>query len=594
MSYLAKNACAAKAPTFQVDSTPPTIPEEARRDWFILVLIFLLTLAYLRLFFNYTVINSDEGFVLEGAQRILGGEMPHRDFFSFFAPGSYYWMALFFRLFGSSIGVGRAVLLGEGGLFSVLTYLLARRVCSRPSALLAVYFVTLTCLPFRFSVLHNWDSTLWACLALYAALRSLERPRAAWALATGAFTAFTCLCEQSKGGGLVLGLSAGFLILAWISRRAQEAAPSAAPPRLDKEGPGVVDLSATTPAPASTRRGALFMAAGFSTPFLLTFLYYGLHQGLPQLLADWLWPIRHYHAVAKTPFGYQMLSSATLHAIYSGSPPSILLAWLLTGPWYVIPVLPILAALGLGHWSAKAWQENSVRGRNGYYVLTTATLAGLLLATLAAGRPDFTHLVYQSPLFFLVLAWIADGRDIPWRWLKAVKPVLVFLLFLSFTAFAMTLLWPSLHADHKLETRRGTLRANSADDALEYLGAHVSAGETILVYPYMPLYYYLTATRSPGRYEYMMPGFNTPSQYEEFAAELAADRTRVVLFELSYRQKLVDMAAFPSITPAVLAARDPVENYITTHYRACASLTSQQFWRFTFMVRKDLPCPDRK
>jgi hypothetical protein len=107
----------------------------------------------------------------------------------------------------------------------------------------------------------------------------------------------------------------------------------------------------------------------------------------------------------------------------------------------------------------------------------------------------------------------------------------------------------------------------------------------------MPFYYYLTATRSPGRYEYIMPGFNSPEQLQEFLAELAADRTRVVLFEPSYRQKLVAMAAFPSITPEVLAARDPVEDYITTHYRACASLTSQNFWRFAFMIRKDLPCP---
>jgi hypothetical protein len=63
----------------------------------------------------------------------------------------------------------------------------------------------------------------------------------------------------------------------------------------------------------------------------------------------------------------------------------------------------------------------------------------------------------------------------------------------------------------------------------------------------------------------------------------------VVLFEPSFREKII--AGFPSATPTVLAARDPVEGYITTHYRACMSLTSQDFWRFVFMIRKDLPCP---
>jgi hypothetical protein len=572
-----------------------TIPEESAGDRCIALAIFLLSLAYLRFFFNYTTINSDEGFVLQGAQRILGGEMPHRDFFSFFTPGSYYWMALFFKLFGSSMGVARAVLMVEGGLFSVFTYLAARRVASRPSALLAAYCVTLTSLPFRFSVLHNWDSTLWACLALYAALRFLERPGTGWALATGSLTAFTCLFEQSKGAGLVLGLSAGFLILAWrsLSSRAPMHENDAAMPLLDKEGQGVVESLATTLNPSPTSRGASFMAAGFAAPFLLTFLYYGLHHGLPQLLADWLWPLHHYYAIAKTPLGYQMLRSTTLEAIYSGPPAAIVLALLITAPWYIIPVLPFLAIFGLIYWSTEAGPEDSARSRRSYYVLTSTTLVGLLAATLATGRPDFTHLVYQSPLFFLVLSWIVDGRDIRYSLLKAVKPLVVSLLLLSFTAFALTLLWPPLNARQRLETRRGTLKAEGADHVIDYVQAHVSPGETMLVYPYMPFYYYLTATRSPGRFEYIMPGFNTPEQVQEFLAELAADRTRVVLFEPSYRQKLVAMAAFPSITPEVLAARDPVEDYITTRYRACASLTSQNFWRFAFMIRKDLPCPGR-
>jgi hypothetical protein len=87
----------------------------------------------------------------------------------------------------------------------------------------------------------------------------------------------------------------------------------------------------------------------------------------------------------------------------------------------------------------------------------------------------------------------------------------------------------------------------------------------------------------------LQPGLHSPQQFQELLRELAADHTRVVLFEPSFREKII--AGFPSATPAVLAAPDPVEGYITTHYRACAILTSQDFWRFAFMIRKDLPCP---
>jgi hypothetical protein len=61
-----------------------------------------------------------------------------------------------------------------GGFFSLFTYLMARRVCSRCSALLTAGLVSITCLPRRYLTLHNWDSTLWACGAVYCAMRWVE------------------------------------------------------------------------------------------------------------------------------------------------------------------------------------------------------------------------------------------------------------------------------------------------------------------------------------------------------------------------------------------------------------------------------------
>ena len=98
-----------------------------------------------------------------------------------------------------------------------------------------------------------------------------------------------------------------------------------------------------------------------------------------------------------------------------------------------------------------------------------------------------------------------------------------------------------------------------------------------------------SATSSPSRYEYLMPGMHSPQQFQELLRELAADRTRVVLFEPAFREKII--VGFPSASPEVLASQDPVGDYIATHYRACASLPSQDFRRFLFMVRQDFACP---
>src|SRR5487761_871033 len=156
------------------ESEPITVPEKSLGEWGIALLLFAISVLYLRLFYNYTILYIDEGIILQGAQRILQGQVPYRDFFSYFTPGSYYWMAALFKVFGSSILVARAALMVYGGVFSSVTYLLARRVCSRWNAGLAALPTLIVCLPYRFVALHSWDSTLWALLALYCAVRWLE------------------------------------------------------------------------------------------------------------------------------------------------------------------------------------------------------------------------------------------------------------------------------------------------------------------------------------------------------------------------------------------------------------------------------------
>jgi len=78
------------------------LPERSRTEPHIALLIFLLSFLYLCIFRRATWIDLDEGIILQGAQRILDGQVLYQDFFSFFTPGSYYLLALVFRVFGDS------------------------------------------------------------------------------------------------------------------------------------------------------------------------------------------------------------------------------------------------------------------------------------------------------------------------------------------------------------------------------------------------------------------------------------------------------------------------------------------------------------
>src|SRR5438552_12919039 len=124
------------------------------------VLVFVGCLAYLYLFRHFSSLEPDEGIVLQGATRILSGQVLYRDFFSFYTPGSFYLVAALFRIFGNTFVVARNSLAVVGALCSVVTYLLARRVCSRGISIFAAILATIAGSAFRFLVLHNCYSTL--------------------------------------------------------------------------------------------------------------------------------------------------------------------------------------------------------------------------------------------------------------------------------------------------------------------------------------------------------------------------------------------------------------------------------------------------
>jgi 4-amino-4-deoxy-L-arabinose transferase-like glycosyltransferase len=535
-------------------------PERNKNDRAIAAAIFVLTVGYLWIFRHYTSMEPDEGIVLEGAQRILRGQVLYRDFFSYFTPGSYYFLALLFKIFGNSFLVARTALVFFGGVYSTVTYLLVRRVSSQTSAIFIAALVTLTTLPYRFEVLHNWDSTLLACLTVYSAVRWLESPQWTWAFGTGSLASLTCLFEQSKGAGLVLGLSAAAAAIEILNRERN----------------------------LLNRSTVLGLATGMAWPFLLTVVYFGAQHTLSLMLADWFWPLHHYSLANHVPYGYQNWSDATRHLFFgSGSLMQRVVTVLTLSPCFLVPALPLAAVALLIYWLFQMWRKREPCSLAAHYVLICSTLSGLLFSVVM-GRADIIHFMYLMPLFALVLGWLMDGRDIPGRLFPQVRPLFVAYVLVAFLMFAAPLLLRALNARDRIQTRRGLVHVPARDTVVESVQAHVIAGEKILVYPYLPLYYYLTDTTNPTRYEYFQPGMHTPQQADEMLAQITSSRVPVVVFESSFWEKI--STSWPE-TPMSAIIRDPIADYIEREYRTCKILNSPDDWKFLFMVRKDLACP---
>ena len=115
------------------------LPSEARAKWrwTSAALLSGVSLAILwilrdRFAFNY----YDEGVIAYGAQRLLQGDVPYRDFWVLYPPGQFLAIAALFKLFGSSLIVERAWDIALRAAIASLGYLITARLAPRRYALL--------------------------------------------------------------------------------------------------------------------------------------------------------------------------------------------------------------------------------------------------------------------------------------------------------------------------------------------------------------------------------------------------------------------------------------------------------------------------
>src|SRR5262249_21677731 len=150
------------------------------------------------------------------------------------------------------------------------------------------------------------------------------------------------------------------------------------------------------------------------------------------------------------------------------------------------------------------------------YLFIHSAIAGALLSVLIV-RADIVHFMYLEPLFLLPLAFIADpssdciraprisGNSISGTPSRFLRRALAICLALCFLPLGAALFARPVSAPFQTETRRGPIATAAPDTVIAYVQQNTAAGEPVLVYPYLPLYYFLTGTRSISRYEYIQP-----------------------------------------------------------------------------------------
>ncbi len=155
----------------------PADRKSLARPYISYVLFALCAVIYLLPFMRLIFIGGDEGSLVDGAVRILHGQVFARDFFEVMGPGTFYVLAGFLKLFGATFLVDRSWLFVTSLGTVLAMYFLSRRVCGKyqilpPILLVGVYFSTMWPM-----VNHHVDSNFFTLLSVVCMVLWLDTCR---------------------------------------------------------------------------------------------------------------------------------------------------------------------------------------------------------------------------------------------------------------------------------------------------------------------------------------------------------------------------------------------------------------------------------
>jgi 4-amino-4-deoxy-L-arabinose transferase-like glycosyltransferase len=460
-----------------------------------------------------TLGTNDEGIYLEAAWRILHGQKLYVDFFGYMTPGSYWTQVLAFRLLGMTQIAGRAPVIFYLSLDCALIYWLVARYASRAAGFVTslLFLAFQTADATMVTAQHRWDSGALALASIALVVGAESEWRRLRLAASGILIAFATLVTPSIG--LV-----GLVTLAWLLW------------------------------PAGQRVRAGWYLLGLSIAGIAMAIALWVNGILLALLQQLVWLSRNYSSANVMHYGSII---GGYGALFEGSgvwewPIRFGVVFCLALP----AILPIVALVGGGLW---------LRSMIPYLLLCV-----IALVASTHPRSDVAHLAYVSALPYAV-AGILVYRLVPGRpraWIAIVMAGWA-------AIFALQVQLPRLVP---LQTPVGEVRANAQEaPVIQQILARVQPRQSLFVYPYKPLFYFLTQAVNPTRYSYLQSGLMTDADVGLAFSALRAHPPEWVLY-MDLTQAEFERV-FPS-AKGINSHHPELENWIKANYRSsdCPSL----------------------
>jgi hypothetical protein len=151
----------------------------------VFVLVFFISALYMARELNRGWVPHDEGALGQSAERVLQGEVPHRDFDEIYTGGLSYLNAAAFRVFGTKLTSLRYVLYLFFLAWVPSVYYAASRFVSSPIAGVVTLLAVAWGLPNYAAALPSWYNLFFASFGVALVLRYIETRRWFWLFVAG-------------------------------------------------------------------------------------------------------------------------------------------------------------------------------------------------------------------------------------------------------------------------------------------------------------------------------------------------------------------------------------------------------------------------
>jgi hypothetical protein len=471
--------------------------------------------------FRSGIDTRDEGILAYGADRVMQGQLPHRDFVSLQPPLSFYTAAVMYKLYGTSLLSLRILGFGIYLALPLLIYGIARTMIGPALSLAAALPACVLGIPFfHFIPFAPWQGVAAAAAAVFLYLRAAPKGSSLGGGLAGILTAAAMLCRHDQGLYVALAIVAYTLALRYAGQLI-----------------------------AKELLGRVFAGwiVGIVVCFLPWTIYWAVEGAVPamfqQLVLYFATTYVKTHTLPFPRFGLDL--PLVRNAIVS--------------LFYLPPVAGLLAACWL--WRQYLRRCYGLREANMTLVLAWT----LLFYCQVRGRTDVHHLLLTQVPFFILSAclWAAALEA---GVAKVPFSVAATVALASFLVLVGPFFLQNPGSDREAPLPRTGVRFKGAEELADFVRQvqqYAPPDRSILCLPYQPMLYFLCQRRNPTRWDYLWAGDQTAADFQTLVNEAKHDPPAVVL--------IADEPWLAHFAPIIL-------DYVHEDYRNSAKILGVSFY----------------